>query len=525
MLINDSNDISKFDILAYWDISEAVPVIVIENLSVLIGSPAPDVLFWFDVLSPTTTPIHQGSAADPDATGLWTELTIADPWPRPYNQIEWGLYSLTAYAQDEAGNIYTIAIAQNIAPPCGNIQTSRNAFGKATLDLDVQCETANLFMTDTTNTSYQGLTGVQLLSTIKVIYPIDETDNIPDPFSANNFSSALIPITYSSNNYQYVQNSVYDYTFTDQSVVRIRYKSFDGRTNTNAITFAVLCNIDLCPLICEITKLMESIEDGSCGDAAVAQNQLNRINPRLNMILIGIQQPLCGVDVPGLIEEIKVIGGFNCECCTSSNGIIPQTADIFGDTMFSIVPQGGDIGGSVEVNGNNIQFLLYDKKYVFKMCSDVPTQAFTVTPSLSGDGYTKTYCLNVDMTILATDLLNTIKGSQYLVNLFNSIMVQTGQTLVIDGKQVFVSGTQYTYSFGLANIPASGTFAILTGIIVGGVGRTLSYSFNLAGLTGLQTYLNTLGIGSFTVTNNGSGNITIASVANPNQLSTLSYTI
>ncbi len=92
------------------------------------------------------------------------------------------------------------------------------------------------------------------------------------------------------------------------------------------------------------------------------------------------------------------------------------------------------------------------------MADTVPTSAFTVIPSTTG--YTKTYELNVNLTTLATDLLNTISSNQGLVNLFNSLVNITASNfqLIVDGDCIFQNSSSCDYTFQLAGIPASSTF-------------------------------------------------------------------
>ncbi len=215
-----------------------------------------------------------------------------------------------------------------------------------------------------------------------------------------------------------------------------------------------------------------------------------------------------------MIEEIKIIGDFDCDCCSPS-GIQPFNSANLADYNFSIRTGCGDITGYPEITGNNITFILSDKSYIFKMCDDVPTDAFTVLPSTAG--CTKTYCLNVNLTTLSTDILNTIKNNTDLVNLFNSIVnVGSGNfELVVNMACISDSGDACDYSFTLEDIPNTPSNALINIILssIDGYQRIINYAFNLSTLGTLQTYLNTLGIGTFVVSN-PSGNTVVITTAN-----------
>lgn len=526
MKIINSPDISNFELSVTWDIAGLLPIISLINYSS--GNNLNNCVFWFIVKSPSQTLIHEGSESNPDISGSWNSFNISSNWPRPFNNIEFSgaPYELIAYVRDGSGNIYSLIKTASICRPTGNTQLSKNPYGVATLDLQVKCDEARVFFQDTTNRTYRGLEGTRLTSTLKVVYPIDETGNIPTPFVGANFSTAMVPISYNNDNYQYVQDTVYDYEFDDLVHIRIRYQS-RSKNGTAAIRFAVLCNIDLCPLVCEVTKLIDSIEQGTCADADEARRKLTLINPKLMLAQIGKQEPLCGVDVPKLIEEIKEIGGFTCDCCDAPTGIIPQTASVIDGYTFEIVPVCGDVTGTVTVNGTNIQFNLSDKSYVFEVDTDSPQDitAFTVLPETNG--CTKTYKLQVDGSLLAEELLNIIAADGNLVNLFNSIVLNGGNafTLTVDGGCIFSSTSTCDYSLTLSNIPINTTFALMSSIKIGSVVYSLSFAFNLTNLAALQTYLNNLGFGTFAVSNPSGQDVLITSTANPNDIQNLVYKI
>lgn len=533
MLINNSPDISVLSVGVTFDISSTNPQVLLVNMSA--GPNLSGCSFFFKVLSPTQTEIYETTSNDPSIIGNWTSFVISSAWPRPYSQIEWGNYQFIAGVKDSNGNVYTNAAQEvNICRPQGNTPTAKNTYGLATCYVQVNCAEAGIFFQDTTNHTYQGLDGVIGSSVLRVIYPIDQTGTIPDPFVADHFSVVQVPITYSSDNYQFMATSIYDYEFDDNTFVRIKYQSFNPRNGSPAVTIKVLCNIDLCPLVCEYNKFIQQLESGNCADAEQAHQDLVLMNSKMALIMIGIKEPLCGIDVPGLIDEVKAIGGFTCDCCNPATGIIPTSSSVIDGYTFQIVPVCGDITGTVTKNGNLIQFNLQDKSYVFKMCDASPalTTAFTVIPSTAG--CVKTYCLNVDVTQLSEDILNTIKDNIDLVNLFNSIVFAQGGnfTLTVDGDCIFSAGATCNYTFVLSSIPASSTFAILKYIFVPGSGGgsgvdkvPLNYAFNLTNLAGLQAALNALGYGTFAVFNSGGGVVTITSTANDNTITSMAYAI
>src|SRR5262245_9988954 len=206
-----SPDISTVQIKSTFDISGTLPAIALENLST--GTNLAACLWWFVVTAPGDIPIHTGSETSPDITGEWTTFMLNDSWPRVFNNIIWSgaPYIITTYVKDGTGAIFSISQSASICRPQGNTPTSTNTYGLGAAEITVQCQQARVFFQDITNASYKGIEGTQISSVLRVIYPVDETGNIPPPFVASNFTAASVPITYSSDTYQYQSYSVYDY--------------------------------------------------------------------------------------------------------------------------------------------------------------------------------------------------------------------------------------------------------------------------------------------------------------------------
>lgn len=519
MTISNSPDITNLSVKVLWDLSGSSPIITLTNQST--GTGLGNCTWAFIATSPSGTYIHNGSIDSPDITGNWSSHNVLDSWPRPFNSIEFSgaPYVFIVTVKDSNGSIYTTGEQTAfICRPAGNTSLSKNFYGVASSNVSVKCNEARIFFQDTTYHSYKGSDGVAVASILRVIYPIDETATIPEPFAIASYSTALVPISYSSNNYQFFQQTIYDYDLGNNSFVRIKYQTIQ--------TFAVWCNIDLEPLVCEYNNLIDSIQNGSCSDVNEANKKLSLISPKMTLVFIGIMQPLTGIDVPSLVEDIKNIGGFTCDCCNAATGILPTSSSIIDGYNFIVNKVCGDISGTVAVSGTNITFNLSDVSYVVSVANESPSQttAFQVIPSITG--CQKTYSIKIDGYQLATDILNIIKNDStgVLVNLFNSIVNSSGSgnsMLIVDGKCVLSTTSLCDYTFLLSNIPVSGTsFAFLTSIAE----NATFFAFNQGNISALQAYINSLGFGTFAVSNPSSGNVLITS-SNYNNLLGISYTV
>ena len=347
MVITNSPDIGVLEVKVEFNLSGTTPVINLTNQTTANQNVSPipvlDTLEWvLNIFSPTGTPIIQSDFNNPWKVGVWTTEQLTNPWPNPFNQIEWSGadYLVQFQVKDSVGNIYDLNKEGQLVRPVGNTQKTANTFGAVALTAEILCDTANIYLKDNTSKSYQGLTGVLASAYLAIDYPRDSTGVRPDPFIITSFTTdALIPFTFNARGYEATYYSIYTYDLGDNVFVTIRY--------TAQICFDVQCNIDLCPLACEVKSLEESIQNGSCVDVQAAQAKLNLITPKLLRAFIAKANPTCGINLPALIEEIKVIGGFGCDCYGANTGIGSSART--NDFIFAVNNQGGDIQASFQV--------------------------------------------------------------------------------------------------------------------------------------------------------------------------------
>lgn len=312
-----SPDISTLDFSALFDISTPAPTITLTNLST--GPNLAACNWWYEVITPSGTYIHQGSQGSPDMTGAWVTQIVPDVWPQPFGQIEWSGsdYKVILYVEDSVSSIFSESHQGSICRPNGNTTKTVGNFGVGAVDVQVRCDDAQLYAADTTNYQYKSFAGESVSSKMTLVYPVDENGNVPAPITMLDTTAALFPLTFSAKGYTLYSEGVRDYEIAVGITVRIKYKV--------SHVFAVYCNIDLCPLICEIDK-MNAEWEANCGqnqDPTIYQ-KITKINSLLIKALIAKQQPLCGFDVAEIVEEIIRVGDFTCNTCVvGSAGINP----------------------------------------------------------------------------------------------------------------------------------------------------------------------------------------------------------
>jgi len=513
--ISNSPDIGVLEVEVEIDISGSSPVINLTNQTTANPNTSPtptlnDLEWVLNIYSPTGTPILQSNFTSPWKTGVWTTQAITNQWPRPFGQIEWsgGDYLIQFDVKDSVGNVYQLYKVATICRPTGNTNKMPDTYGRVDLTVEVKCDTAQLYIRDATSKSYGGHNGALESSYLAVDYPRDPTGVLPTPFTITSFvTDALVPFNYNGRGYDASYYSIYRYDLGDNVFVIIRYVA--------QLSFDVACNIDLCPLACEVEQLEYAIANGTCDNIQEAKQKLALITPKLLRAFIAKANPACGIDLAALVEEIKAVGGFGCDCYGASSGI--GTSGIANNFNFQINNQGGDVVGSWSVTGNNVTLNIKDKSYTFGPSANA---SILLVPTTSGTN--TDVQLQVSIDDLATDIYNATAASGTLLNLFNSLVIGGGFKLNVNGKCVINNGA-CNLEWQLSGIATAPLNSFLVYANVNGVNKSLNYAFNTSTLTALQTYLNTLGLGTFTVTNLGGGDVQIVSNSNASGLTDFTY--
>jgi hypothetical protein len=418
MIISNSPDISTLDYEVLYDLSLPVPRITLENLST--GPDLASCKWWYVVTDPNGIAIHAGTLATPDMMGAWATEVMPSTWPLMGGQVAYSgaPYKLRLYVQDGADNIYELEKQTQICRPVGNTPESGNNFAPGAAWAKVRCESAQLYVEDRTGYTYQGLIGEDVSRRFTLAYPQGDDDVFPDPAIVDSASYALLPVNQNGSGYTLYQDVVRAYHFTDGlaagTSVRIKYKFKK--------TLAVRCNITLCPIVCEYEKLLDRVTGGSCNVTEIRDpeqaRKLQVISGKIILALIGLQEPLCGIDVPELVEEIKELGGWDCDCYSGginggggANGSIPGGPGNGGGSAGSVVLNVQSTGGDLEIvellhQGANIVLKMRDKSYVVNIAPGTPGGIFSITPSQVGQ--VKTFSLAVDMAELVTYIQNNI---------------------------------------------------------------------------------------------------------------------
>jgi hypothetical protein len=390
VIITTSPDITALIFRMEYDLSTVTPTMKIVNLST--GSNLAGCTWWFVVKTPSGTVVHQGSESSVDKTGVWADHSFTETWPQPFGQIEWSGadYSATLYVKDSEDNIFSETHLTGICRPAGSCEANGWNFGEISLVTIMKCQSGKLFVEDKTNYVYKTFTGAVVSKEFKLIYPPDSTGSIPAPYELSGFTHASIPITYSGKYILYA-DTVKAYTYANGDIVTIKYKK--------TIDLAVNCDADLCPLICDYQRLITEVN--STNDPA-KRRLLDIITAKISVAIIAQVNPACGIDLPALIEEIKTLGGWTCECFPAK-GINAAGSVSGGGTISNIQINDtcGQAAGTGTLEDGNLLLELQRIAHVVVAHADATAVGFTITSETEDCVTTHTLNVNLDTLIAA----------------------------------------------------------------------------------------------------------------------------
>ena len=138
----------NLDVKVKYDITTSTPTVVIENQST--GSNMANIIYWFELYTPSGVMYHQGTPLTPDKSGVWTTFNVAENIPQSNGKIEFDIaspYIVKVFARDNANNNCDLELTDIICAPNGN--KGSNNFGATLVNVLQKCADAVLQVTDT----------------------------------------------------------------------------------------------------------------------------------------------------------------------------------------------------------------------------------------------------------------------------------------------------------------------------------------------------------------------------------------
>lgn len=401
-------------------------------------------------------------------------------------------YKITGSIKDGNGSIYnTVPVFKTVCQP---VNFTDIGYVPGTFQISVDCIDNNLTVKELTLLTYNNSQPTSVSKTGTLYYPTGTISNIS--FTGTPFTNNVVY----TGQYRINCETTATYNLGDGVYVNVTYI-------TNSV-FDVTCSDKMADLICCIQQV-QTTEKRNCDNAigAHAKNQLAEISPYL---LTGLLKEINGQDASTEAEFIKKT--LACNCGVSSIGQNEITP--INPSVYNIVIQGaGDVTVGSVTTGSTKTYTVTSKVYqVVK--GDTGDLAFTITTDTSVLNTVK-YKITFDYTVMAEYILNAIAGNPSLLNQLNSLINATGVNLTgLDGKCV-IDLTTANYIFTQAGLTSSTS---IVNIVINGT------TYNAPSLfannpSGIQTWLNSLSLGTFSVTYSG-GILSVTTLSNPNTIST-----
>lgn len=297
----------NFDFKVIYDISLQTPTVEIQQAST--GANLAAISYFFILYDPNGNIYHNGSWLSPDAIGVWSSISIAEPLPQSGMHMEFSNlpFRVVGYAKDASGNICTLEKMDVLCAPAGN--DGKNNFGKIVFDIRQQCDKAKLQIRDITQYIYSGGTGLKEDNMLTFVYPTNEGTPLPNITLQNN-TAFSIPIPYNGEGHEMYAHTIILYTLANGDQVRVKYKY----SNKNII---INCGISRCSIMCGLTKYRQKLEgsSGTCTD--FDSKKVLSLTLKIAQLLFATDSPDCGIDSNALNAEIKeelLANDCYCEC-------------------------------------------------------------------------------------------------------------------------------------------------------------------------------------------------------------------
>lgn len=413
----------------------------------------------------------------------------------PY-QFLFQTYLIQAAIKDANGSIYyTPEVYKKICQPSN---MDDQGYVPGIFQVSANCPDSQLVIKDLTPYVYNNKSADLVTKTGTLNYPTGTISAVS--FTGTPFANDVIY----SGEYRVNCTSVASYDLEDDVTVMVTYLT--------ANTFPITCTNKIADLICCMVELQTTyLKNCNTATGKAAQQKLNEV---VLPFMLGLTKEINGQDAS--IEAALIRKTLNCNCGATSlrqnesNPINPSVTNIV------LTGVGGTTVAAGPITGSTKTYAITSSVYRVSK-GNTGDLAFTIDQDSSVTNVMN-YKITFNYNTLASYVLTAIAGDQNLIAILNSLITATGGVSLsgLDGKCI-VDLTTKNYLL---------TQNVNAGTQVSKI-NTASASYNVnistSAPASIQTLLNGLGIGSFTVQLNGNV-FSILSLANTFNLTSVEFT-
>lgn len=423
-----------------------------------------------------------------------TETKTIDLSSLPY-QFLFQTYKISASIKDQDDTIYTIPqVYKKVCQPNG---LTDSGYVPGIFQVAANCADNVLTVKELTALVYNNLTPYSTSKEGILSYPTGTIDAIE--FEGTPFTNDVIY----TGQYRVNCETVSVYDLGDEVYVAVTYL-------TNNV-FSVTCANKIGDLMCCLVDLQQTALR-NCSNA-VGQNAKQKMQEVLPLLVVGIGMEINGQDASKEAAEIRKM--LNCDCGVKSitqNEFTPINPAV---TNIVLTGVGGTTIPSPSTVGNTKTYNIASNAYqVVK--GNTGDLAWSITPDTSTQ-YVVKYKITFDYNVMAGYILTAFENSPTYIQRLNDLITSSGLSLQgLDGKCV-IDLTQADYVISQSGLSGSTT---ITNIVINGNTYIAPGTLFATNTVGIQNWLNSLTLGTFSVVYN-SGTLTIISNNNSNTVSTL----
>lgn len=384
-------------------------------------------------------------------------------------------YAITAAIKDQNGTVFTIpTIYKKICQP-NDFQESGYVCGQFQVRAD--CNNNDITAKEFTVLVYNNLTPQSVSKTGTLSYPTGTISAIN--FSNTPFSNNVVY----TGQYRINCTTVATYNLNDDTYVLVNY--------VTAQQFDITCSNRVSDLLCCISDLYQT-KIRNC-DNAIGKRAAQQLQEIEIPFFLGLGQEMNGQDAEWAYQVIKK--SLNCNCGNSALGQNEVTP--INPSVYSIVLTGAGGTGPITAStvGNTKTFTIPSNVYQVVKGNSSDT-SFTITIDTSVLNTVK-YLITFNYAALAAAIYTATSSSPTLIAQLNSLIsASTNIDLSnLNGKCVIdLSSSNYFLSYIIPN----GAVGI-TNIVIGSTTYNAPGGLIASNVSGIEAWLNGLGLGTFEV--------------------------
>lgn len=384
-------------------------------------------------------------------------------------------YAITAAIKDQNGTVFTVpTIYKKICQP-NDFQESGYVYGQFQVMAD--CTNNDITAKEFTVLVYNNLTPQSVSKTGTLYYPVGTAAQIN--FSNTPFSNNVVY----TGQYRINCTTVATYNLNDDTYVLVNY--------VTSQQFDITCSNRVSDLLCCISDLYQT-KIKNC-DNAIGKRAAQQLQEIEIPFFLGLGQEMNGQDAEWAYQVIKK--SLNCNCGNSSlgqNEVTPINPSVYNIVLTG---QGGTGPITASTVGNTKTFTIPSN--VYQVVKGNPSDtSFTITIDTSVANTVK-YLITFNYASLAAAIYTATSLSPTLIAQLNSLISVSSNIDLsnLNGKCIIdLSSSNYFLSYIIPN----GAVGI-TNIVIGSTTYNALGGLIASNVSGIEAWLNGLGLGTFEV--------------------------